>query len=164
MSKIIVRKFNTLEEVNIFLTGGIIFSPPDLKSINDRVYGLVGKKITFLHPAASVTFTAGSQADDPSALTIADIRAQLVASLTGTKVIQLSGYLRWAIVETTPSAGIQVDSNLANTDADAAAKIGLGLTTTGKVYKAPDGATAVTAPYFLQAYPFDASHVVYTVE
>jgi hypothetical protein len=152
MFNVVARKFNTLEEVNLFLTGGVIFSPPDLKSINDRVYGLVGKKITFLHPAVAVTFAAGAQADDPSALTIADIRAQLAAALTGTKVIQLSGHLRWAIVETTPSAGIQVDSNLANTDADAVAKIGLSLTATGIVRN------------FLQAYPFEASHVVYTVE
>ena len=164
MPTVTARKFASLEEVNLFLKGAIIFTPKVTGAA--RVYGLVGKKITFLAPADAVTFTTSSVTpnEDVSALTMNDIRTQIMAQVAGVTVKQLTNG-RWAIVESTPSGGIHVDSNTSNTDAVALAALGLADNAVGTVYAAMDGETAPTDPYFLQACcDANGAHIVYTME
>lgn len=149
-----VRKFSDIAELELFLQGGIIGSA----QVPTLFYGLVGKTIVFAKPtAATVTFTTGSNKIDPSALTFAQVKAQLEAGVTGLLVRQVNGHM--VLVESTPTVG----KGVSITGGTGRAELGLteGATITGKVYSS-DG---TTVPYFIHAYASnDNSHVLVTQE
>jgi hypothetical protein len=151
-----VYKFGSLEEVNVFLRGGVIGGPLPVGG----VYGLVGTTLTFTTPADSVAFVAatppGGNQRDPQALLFSDIKAQLEAAIPGLRVINARGSL--AIIEATPTAGVVIDA------ASAAAKALLGFdidaAVTGKVYTKPGGAV----PSLVSIAPWEHGYTVVVEE
>lgn len=158
MSVLKVYKIREIDEVALFLEGGVLGAafnqnregPPG-------IYGLVGLTLTFANPVGSVTFTQG--ADPSGLLTFGEIHTQVQAAVATVKVKQLSG--RLAFIEATPGTGISVAAS------PAAALLGFdgAASTTGKVYASPFSATPPVAPYLVQAYSTnDNMHVLITCE
>jgi len=148
-----VRKFSTIDELELFLQGAVLGS----KQVPALYYGIVGKTLIFSQPtAATVTFTTVSNSIDPSALSFAEVKAQLEAGIADLTVRQIKGTL--ALVETTPTVGKGVNI----TGGTGRNELGLSESAAhvGKVYSS-DGATV---PYFVQAYATDNSHVLVTQE
>ena len=157
MAKIHVYKFREIDEVSLFLEGGVLGAniaqpregPPG-------VMGLVGLTLTMLVPAGTCTFVAG--ADPNGLLTFGEIHTQIQAAIATLRVRQLSG--RLVFVEVTPTTGASVQAGAAASllGFDSAAN------TTGKVFGSPFIAGPVV-PYFMQAYSTnDNVHVIYTFE
>jgi hypothetical protein len=147
------RKFQTVDEANLFVNGGIVGG----KSLIGYQGGLVGAVLTFTTPNVAVTFTTGALA---GTLTFAEIKAQIEAASALLSVIPV-GEGRIGIVEKAPSAGVVL------ADTGAATKTALGFpadaAVTGKVYtySASNTAPCVAALYFDTA---SGSHVVTTWE
>jgi hypothetical protein len=157
MARLVTRKFNHLEDLNIFLAGGLI-SGADVVGGQEGVYGipgLIGLTLKFTQPAtATVTFIAGT-GTDPSRLTYADLKAQIEGAVTGLSVQQLNRKL--VFIESTPTNGVTIDHT------GTATKL-LGFDqnhdTVGKKY----GPVSTTAPC-LQSYSVDDhTHLVITYE
>lgn len=118
-----LRKFRTIDEVMVFLSGGINGSKLARQvTHNVGLYGLVGTTLTFTKPAAAtVTFVtsngAGGSATppgtnpDPYILMFQDIKHQIESAVAGTHVTMADGYL--VIQETSPSSGVTLKAGSA---------------------------------------------------
>jgi hypothetical protein len=143
------RKFQTIDQVQVFLNGGIVgselkacYGPPGNQA--PGVLNLVGKTLIFVGPGptGTVTFVASSGSNpDPNVLQLKDISAQIVAAIATLKVNMLAGAL--TIQEATPASGVTVSSaGTANTI--------LGFdtlnNTVGKFYAPPGAVSPIAAP------------------
>jgi hypothetical protein len=153
-----VRKFGTIDELELFLQGGIIST----RKIPDRYSGVVGKTLIFTQPtSATATFTTVNNQVDPSSLSFQEVKAQLEAAITGLTVKQRGGAL--VLIQTTPTVG----GGVTITGGTGRSELGLGENSTeaGKVYDTPNGSAAPTVPYVVNAYmSSDNSHVLITQE
>jgi hypothetical protein len=156
MAALKLRKFSNVEEVQFFLDGGILGGG---KTVGG-VYGLVGESITFTTPSATVTFVQGADVQN-NTLTFAEIKAQIEAAITGSRVRSFGPDGAIGIIESTPTNGIA----LAATDQVAKKLLGFpqAAAVTGKVYKTP---TTNTSPCLVAIYSDvqSNSHVVVTWE
>ena len=107
MASFVTRKFREVEEVDLFLNGGLI-GGTEIVGGADGLYGvngLVGKTLIFIKPsAATVTFVAGA---DPYRLTYKEIKAQIEAAIAAVSVRQYMKKL--VVVEATPTNGVTID-------------------------------------------------------
>lgn len=97
------RKFQELEEVDLFLNGGLI-GGADLIGLY-----LVGLTFKFVKPsAATVTFTASTDPNnpDPSRLSFKDIKEQIEAAIATVSVRQRSRHI--VLIEKVPTDGVTV--------------------------------------------------------
>jgi hypothetical protein len=168
MAKVQVYKFRELDEIDLFLSGGVVGG--DVSSWGSAIAAggavlkdapvLAGLTLIFTQPAAhTVTFVAG--ADTFGRLQFSELKAQIEAVMTTVVVRMLEGKL--VIVESTPTNGVTITkSGTANK------ALGFDQTkadTVGKVYGSPYAAAPAVPPYFLMAYSTnDNMHVVYTFE
>jgi hypothetical protein len=161
MARIRTRKFREVEEVDIFLAGGLIASGDVVGGVegNYGVNGLIGKTLKFKQPSVTtVTFVLSVDPNNPNParLTYKDIKAQIEGAVAGVSAQQLMRHL--VLIETTPLHGITIDKTGtankllgfdANTD------------TVGIFY----GPISVTAPCLQGAYSTnDNMHVILTLE
>ena len=119
MASFMTRKFREVEEVDLFLNGGLIAAGDVVGGAegNYGINGLVGKTLKFTQPSAvTVTFVASVDPlnPDPSRLTFKDIKAQVEAAIAAVSVRQLMRKL--VLVEVTPTNGVTIDkTGTANT-------------------------------------------------
>jgi len=141
MASLKLRKFRSAAELEFFLNGGIAGGTPVLSGVT----GLVGQGLIFTSPSATCTFTAGA---DPLTLTFAEIKAQIEAQITGSRVIPVGLEGRIGIIESTPTNGIALNS----TGAVAKSLLGFpsAVAVAGKVYSYNSSFTApcVVSIYF----------------
>ena len=101
------RKFGTLEELEIFLQGGVIGGVDLFKRSTapggQGLWGLVGATIVFTTPAATVTFTG------TETLSVQDVISQIGTQTTS--AVQPRLYRgRLVLIEASPSAGLVATS------------------------------------------------------
>lgn len=153
-----VRKFSTIDELELFLQGAVTST----KKLPDRYTAVVGKTLIFTKPTSvTATFTTVNNQVDPSSLSFQEVKSQLETQVTGLTVRQRGGQL--VLIQTTPVVG----GGVTITGGTGRAELGLGENSTeaGKVYDAQNGATAPTVPFVVQAYmSSDNSHVLITQE
>lgn len=122
-----VRKFTNLEELNLFLRGGLIGGTRLV-----QVYDIGGKTLKFTSPSVTtVTFTAPN-----GFLTLKEIFTQIKAQMATVNPGQIDG--RLTLIEATPTSGVALA-------ADGTGHVLLGFPeaiVTGRVHTAPGG----TAP------------------
>lgn len=112
MSSFITRKFREVEEVDLFLNGGLIGAADILGGTegNYGIYGLVGKTLKFTQPSSvTVTFVASTDPNnpDPLRLTYKDIKARIETAIAAVSVQQ---YMRkLVLIEVTPANGVTID-------------------------------------------------------
>ena len=150
-----VYKFKDIDEAELFLNGAIFGG--DLRK---GVQNLVGKKIKFTLPTAvEYTFVAGP-GPDPYTLSLASIKSQLEAGVTGLRVRSFDG--RLVLMEVTPAGGVIL---IAATSNDARAALGFdpAATTTSKVYT--PAIVTPTAPCWTAIAADDKNmHIIYVWE
>jgi hypothetical protein len=82
-----ILKFNSLDEYNHVIAGGIIGGKFD-----KQIGGLVGQTLTFTTPSGSKTFTAASAGTaDSGFLRFGDVKTQLEAAINNLKVSLIDG-------------------------------------------------------------------------
>lgn len=165
-----VRKFSTIDALQLFLNGGVqsgsrvnqVQGPPSNQG--PGITGLVGLTLIFVGPgpAGTVTFVASSGSNpDPNTLQFKDIKSQIETAVSGLLVTMYDGYL--CIQETTPADGVSVSS--AGT-ANPLLGFDTNSNTVGKFYEfiAATGAPP-EPPYWTWAYSTnDNVHVIFTFE
>jgi len=130
-----VRKFTNLDELNLFLRGGLIGGTRlNIVPIPD----IGGKTLKFTSPSVTtVTFTSAS-----GYLLLKDVLAQIKAQIGTINPSQIDG--RLVLVEATPSSGVALAS-----DGTAHTLLGFpAAALTGRVHNAPGG----TAPTIESLY------------
>lgn len=146
-------KFRELAEMELHLNGAVFGS--------DSKKGFpiaVGMALKFLLPAAiTVTFTAGAV---PGQLTYIELKTQIEAAAALVRVTILGD--RIAILEKTPSLGVQIDSLAHGSTANQ--YLGMDLAgVTGRVYMYPDGVSAAVPPHYITSY-FAEGHYTLVVK
>ena len=106
-----VWKFRELDEIAVFLNGGV--HGTDVSYFGNSMGGsgggskgvpnLVGTTLTLKNPPGSVTFVTGA---NPQGLLYADIKSQIEGAIAGVLVKQFEG--RIYLIESTPSTGVVV--------------------------------------------------------
>lgn len=112
MAGILTRKFREVEEVDLFLNGGLIGGADVIQGLGGLygINGLIGLTLKFKQPsAATVTFVLSTDPNstNPARLTYKDIKAQVQAVIAAVSVQQFNRYL--VLVETTPASGVTID-------------------------------------------------------
>lgn len=129
-----VYKFDSMDDLQWFLNGGIIGAPVDPFFVSG--FPLAGLTLTFTSPVDSLVFSSGSLPG--GLLSAADVAAQVQASITGVVARFTKG--RILLVESSPTNGVALSAN------DEEAKKVLGFdyknAVTGKVYAPPGAAFA----------------------
>jgi len=150
-----LHKFQSLQDLELFLNGGVR-GTAGIRTVTPKfVPDMEGKTLVFTAPAAAtVTFIAGAAAElkkvSPYGLTFEEIQAQIAtqtANAVKAMFLTRQGETQPAmvLVENTPSAGITVGSS-----STALALLGLpaeGLT--NRVKNVMTGHAAPTAPYIV---------------
>lgn len=159
MSRIRTRKFRELEEVDTFLSGGVI-SGADIIKGDGGVYGLylVGLTLKFAQPSAvTVTFVASVDPlnPDPTRLTFKDIKAQIETAIVAVTVKQFNR--RLLLIEATPTNGITIDKT------GTATRL-LGFDANHNTVGIKYGAISTTAPCLQTSYAVGDTHVITTWE
>lgn len=119
MSVFMTRKFREVEEVDLFLNGGVLGGADVVAGAggNYGVYGLVGKTLKFKQPSvATVTFVLSTDPNntDPSRLTYKDIKSQIETAIAAVSAQQFLRRLK--LIEAAPSSGVTIDkTGTANT-------------------------------------------------
>lgn len=112
MPGILTRKFREVEEVDLFLNGGLI-SGADVIGGSEGNYGingLIGLTLKFKQPGIiTVTFVLSTDPKNPNParLTYKDIKAQIESAIAPVSVRQFNRHL--VLVETTPANGVTID-------------------------------------------------------
>lgn len=150
-----VYKFPDINALEHHLNGGVRGGP------RKDAYDLLGKTLVFTEPTAfTVTFTAGSLPQ--GLLTFNEMRGQInTQSSNNVLAWSLNGVL--ALRQRVPAAG----GGIAITGASTALVelgFGAGAAVTGLVYAMPDGATAMTAPYYVSSYAAGVDHILIVQE
>lgn len=160
MARIRTRKFREVEEVDIFLAGGLIAGADIIGGVegNYGINGLIGLTLKFKQPSVTtVTFVLSTDPNNPNParLTYKDIKAQVEVAVTGVSAQQLMRKL--VLVEGTPANGITIDKT---GTANRLLGFDTHTDTVGTLY----GPISVTAPC-LQAYTYENDcHMVMTYE
>jgi hypothetical protein len=163
-----IRKFSTIDQLQVFLNGGVTsgnrcnqVGPPSNQG--PGIWGLVGTTLTFAAPGptGTVTFVASTGSNpNPQVLLFKDIKAQIEAAIPTLRVTMSDGFL--VIQEVTPAEGVTVSS--AGT-ANAILGFDTENNTVGKFYPFVAAAAPPAAPYWTWAYSTnDNVHVIYTYE
>ena len=166
MALIKINKFTTIDELQYFLAGGIFGSSAGVQPRpggGPGIPNIVGKTLTFLAPAGTVTFVAG--ANPNGFLTLKEIKAQLEAAIPTLVLRPTFEGGRLGIIQATPTTGVTLkgDGTVA-TNANVFLGFDSSNDTVGKVYGSPYAGPAVV-PYFIQSYSSnDNTHVVFTFE
>lgn len=159
MASIKTYKFPSTTEGKWFLDGALVAGLPGPIDSMGRVFGIVGKKITFVKPtAATVTFVDGSIITVPGALSLGDIAKQLRDGVTNLNAYFVGGKL--VLQDTTLVNGIQFNNSGANDDARALLGISSKALHT-KIYADP---SAVTTPRLVSVDAENGSNtIIYSV-
>jgi hypothetical protein len=112
MSSFVSCKFHEIEEMDLFLNGGLVGAVDVINGAegNYGVYGLVGKTLKFIQPSATtVLFVASADPNnpDPNRLTYKDIKEQVEAAIGAVSVQQRMRKL--VLIEATPTNGVTID-------------------------------------------------------
>lgn len=112
MASFVTRKFREIEELDLFLNGGLVAGADVINGVggNYGVYGLVGKTLKFTQPSAvTVTFVVSPDPNstDPERLTFKDIKSQVELAIADVSVQQCMRKL--VLVEVVPANGITID-------------------------------------------------------
>jgi hypothetical protein len=155
MAVLKVRKFPSVEEVEFFLSGGIVGG-----ATAGGVPGLVGVTLTFTKPSGTVTFVMGA---DTTGLSLApgEIKAQIEAAIPALRVCFRGANGALTLREVTPA----YDGGVVLVAAATNVRLGFSATanSVGKVFRTPEDNTV---PCLVSAYADvqSNSHVVVTLE
>ena len=82
-----IYKFPDIVEAELFLNGAVVG-----RAGAEKGFAVVGKKLHFTVPSAvTVTFTTGSNPNDPYTLTFKDVKTQVEAAVSTLKVLTVGG-------------------------------------------------------------------------
>ena len=150
-----VRKFSSIDELELFLQGAVLGSKP----VPAWYPGIVGKTLIFSKPSAvTVTFVTANNQIDPTSLTFAAVKAQIESAFANAVIVGQRNSVLF-IRQTTPVSGGGVNI----TGGTGRNELGLSESAThvGQVYDVPGG----IAPTLVQTYAWtDGSHVLITQE
>lgn len=165
MANLKVRKFNTIDQVQHFLDGGITGGSGHVKPREGGPPGanLVGLTLTFLNPVGTVTFVAGVKPN--GFLLYQEFKGQIEGAIA-TVVVKMMEDGSIAFIEATPTTGVVLKGDgTAATNANQVLGFDKDANAVGKVYGSPYSPVPAVAPYFVQMYSSnDNTHVVTTYE
>jgi hypothetical protein len=150
-----VYKFRDIVEAELFLNGAILGG-----GNADKGYAVVGKKLHFTAPGpvGTVTFTTGTNPNDPYTLYLKDVKTQVETAVAGIKVFTKDNRIVF-----TSSTGVVLHPTGAADDANAAFGFDPLQDVVGKVYTPVD--VSATPPCWTWAgISNENMHVLFTWE
>lgn len=146
---IIVRAFQDLTELNVFLQGGVIggrslrsaVSSAGDPSVNEGIYRLDGKTLIFNSPASETVTFASTNAIQQEPMTLQQVKTQIEAQTTGVVVRWTKGG-RLLLIEVTPASSVTID------EAGTANSL-LGFDTSGDTVGAFVNSDGSTSPFII---------------